>query len=48
MISVANSRTIENAFDLSLGVNGYYLGSLRFFNNKECFVAKQKKSKQIA
>lgn len=43
MISVANSRTIENAFDLSLGVNGYLFRFSTLFNNKECFVAKQKK-----
>lgn len=47
MISVANSRTIENAFDLSLGVNGYLFRFSTLFNNKECFVAKQKKANRL-
>lgn len=47
MISVVSSRTIENAFDLLLGINGYLFRFPTLFNNKESFVAKQKKANRL-
>lgn len=47
MISVVNSRTVENAFDLSLGINGYLFRFPTLFNNKESFIAKQKKANRL-
>ncbi len=47
MIGVVNSRTVENAFDLSLGINGYLFRFSTLFNGKECFIAKQKKANRL-
>ncbi len=47
MIGVVNSRTVENAFDLSLGINGYLFRFSTLFNDKECFIAKQKKANRL-
>lgn len=47
MISVVNSRTVENAFDLSLGINGYLFRFPTLFNNRESFAAKQKKANRL-
>lgn len=47
MVGVVDSRTVENAFDLSLGINGYLFRFSTLFNNKESFVAKQKKANRL-
>lgn len=47
MVSIVNSRTVENAFDLLLGINGYLFRFPKLFNNKENFVAKQKKANRF-
>lgn len=47
MICVINSKTVENAFDLTLGVNGYLFRFPTLFNNRDRFIAKQKKAKRF-
>lgn len=47
MVGIVDSRTIENAFDLSLGINGYLFRFSTLFNSKESFVAKQKKANRL-
>ena len=47
MIRVEDSKTAENAFDLLLGINGYLFKFPKLFNNKESFIAKQKKANRL-
>lgn len=47
MISVTDSKTVENAFDLSLGVGGYLFRFSTLFNDKESFIARQKKANRF-
>ena len=47
MVGVANSKNVDNAFDLSLGINGYLFRFSALFNNRESFVRKQKRAKRF-
>lgn len=47
MVGVANSKNVDNAFDLSLGINGYLFRFSALFNNRESFDRKQKKAKRF-
>ena len=47
MIRVEDSKTAENAFDLLLGINGYLFKFPKLFNNKESFIAKQKRANRL-
>lgn len=44
MLTVVPSRNKDNAFDLSIGVNGYLFRFPTLFNNKEEFLSKQKRT----
>lgn len=46
MLTVMTSRYKDNAFDLSIGVNGYLFRYPTLFNYKEEFAAKQKRTQQ--
>ena len=47
MVGVANSKNVDNAFDLSLGINGYLFRFSALFNNRESFDRKQKRAKRF-
>lgn len=47
MVGVANSKNIDNAFDLSLGINGYLFRFSTLFNDRESFDNKQKRAKRF-
>lgn len=47
MVGVANSKKVDNAFDLSLGINGYLFRFSALFNNRESFDRKQKRAKRL-
>jgi hypothetical protein len=47
MVGVANSKNVDNAFDLSLGINGYLFRFSALFNNRESFDSKQKRAKRF-
>ena len=47
MVGVANSKNVDNAFDLSLGVNGYLFRFSTLFNDRENFESKQKRAKRF-
>ena len=47
MVGVANSKNIDNAFDLSLGINGYLFRFSTLFNDREKFEDKQKRAKRF-
>lgn len=44
MVGVSDSRNVEGAFDLTLGINGYLFRFSTLYENKDCFVAKQRKA----
>lgn len=46
MLTAMTSRYKDNAFDLSIGVNGYLFRYPTLFNHKEEFAAKQKRTQQ--
>ena len=46
MLTAMPSRNKDNAFDLSIGVNGYLFRYPTLFNHKEEFAAKQKRTQQ--
>lgn len=46
MLTVMPSRNRDNAFDLSVGINGYLFRYPTLFNHKEEFSAKQKRTQQ--
>ncbi|MBR4197902.1 MAG: hypothetical protein IKQ94_03920 [Bacteroidales bacterium] len=45
-LTVAQSKNKENAFDLSIGINGLLFRYPTLFNNKEDFVSKQKRTQK--
>ena len=47
MVGVANSKNVDNAFDLSLGINGYLFRFSKLFNDRESFNSKQKRAKRF-
>lgn len=47
MVGVANSKNVDNAFDLSLGINGYLFRFSALFNKRESFDRKQKRAKRF-
>lgn len=47
MVGVANSKNVDNAFDLSLGINGYLFRFSTLFNDRERFDSKQKRAKRF-
>ena len=47
MVGVANSKNVDNAFDLSLGINGYLFRFSKLFNDRESFSSKQKRAKRF-
>ena len=47
MVGVANSKNVDNAFDLSLGINGYLFRFSALLNNRESFDCKQKRAKRF-
>lgn len=47
MVGVANSKNVDNAFDLSLGINGYLFRFSALFNSRESFGRKQKRAKRF-
>ena len=47
MVGVANSKNVDNAFDLSLGINGYLFRFSALFNDRESFDSKQKRAKRF-
>lgn len=47
MIKVADSRNNANAFDLSLGVNGYLFRFAALFNCKDTFSLKEKRASRL-
>ena len=47
MVGVANSKNDDNAFDLSLGINGYLFRFSKLFNDRESFSSKQKRAKRF-
>ena len=47
MVGVANSKKVDNAFDLSLGINGYLFRFSKLFNDRESFSSKQKRAKRF-
>jgi hypothetical protein len=47
MIGVANSKNVDNAFDLSLGINGYLFRFSTLFNDRESFDSKKKRAKRF-
>lgn len=47
MVGVANSKNVDNAFDLSLGINGYLFRFSTLFNDRESFNSKQKRAKRF-
>lgn len=47
MVGVANSKNVDNAFDLSLGVNGYLFRFSTLFNDRKTFESKQKRAKRF-
>ena len=47
MVGVANSKNVDNAFDLSLGINGYLFRFSTLFNDRESFDSKQKRAKRF-
>ena len=47
MVGVANSKNVDNAFDLSLGINGYLFRFSTLFNDRESFERKQKRAKRF-
>ena len=47
MVGVANSKNDDNAFDLSLGINGYLFRFSKLFNDRESFNSKQKRAKRF-
>lgn len=47
MVGVANSKNVDNAFDLSLGINGYLFRFSKLFNDRESFNNKQKRAKRF-
>lgn len=47
MVVVTNSRNVDSAFDLAVGVNGYLFRFSTLFNNKESFIDKQKKANRL-
>ena len=46
MLTAMTSRYKDNAFDLSIGINGYLFRYPTLFNHKEEFAAKQKRTQQ--
>ena len=47
MVGVANSKNVDNAFDLSLGIDGYLFRFSTLFNDRERFDSKQKRAKRF-
>jgi hypothetical protein len=47
MIGVANSKNVDNAFDLSLGINGYLFRFSTLFNGRESFDRKKKRANRF-
>lgn len=47
MVGVANSKNVDNAFDLRLGINGYLFRFSALFNSRESFGRKQKRAKRF-
>lgn len=47
MVGVANSKNVDNAFDLSLGINGYLFRFSTLFNDRESFDSKRKRAKRF-
>ena len=47
MVGVANSKNVDNAFDLSLGINGYLFRFSTLFKDRESFNSKQKRAKRF-
>ena len=47
MVGVANSKNVDNAFDLSLGINGYLFRFSALFNSRESFGRKQKRANRF-
>ena len=47
MVGVANSKNVDNAFDLSLGINGYLFRFSTLFNDRESFDNKRKRAKRL-
>lgn len=47
MIGVSDSKTVENSFDLTLGIKGYLFKFVRLSKNKENFANKQKRAKRL-
>lgn len=47
MVGVANSKNVDNAFDLSLGVNGYLFRFSTLFYDRQKFESKQKRAKRF-
>ena len=47
MVGVANSKNVDNAFDLSLGINGYLFRFSTLFNDRDSFNSKQKRAKRF-
>lgn len=47
MVGVANSKNVDNTFDLSLGINGYLFRFSALFNSRESFGRKQKRAKRF-
>lgn len=47
MVGIANSKNVDNAFDLSLGINGYLFRFSKLFNDRESFNSKQKRAKRF-
>ena len=47
MVGVANSKSVDNAFDLSLGINGYLFRFSTLFKDRESFNNRQKRAKRF-
>lgn len=47
MVGVANSKNVDNAFDLSLGIDGYLFRFSTLSNDRERFDSKQKRAKRF-
>ena len=47
MVVVSNSKNVDNAFDLSLGINGYLFRFSTLFNDRESFDSKKKRAKRF-